>query len=84
MLAGAIAAWWSVYAFLIGFPLGFLLYLALMHGLVLSRYGQEELEARELDDYLAASVGMDWVHLGGGRFARVPCGSGNAGDREDL
>ena len=84
VLAGAIAAWWSVYAFLIGFPLGFLLYLALMHGLVLSRYGQEELEARELDDYLAASVGMDWVHLGGGRFARVPCGSGNAGDREDL
>lgn len=84
VLAGAVAAWWSVYAFVIGFPLGFLLYLALMRGLVLSRFGQAELASRGSDDYLAASVGMDWVHLGGGRFARMPCGSGNAGDREDL
>jgi len=84
VLAGAIAAWWSVYAFVIGFPLGFLLYLALMHGLVLSRYSQGELGPRGSDDYLAASVGMDWVHLGGGRFARTPCGSGGAIDREDL
>ncbi len=84
VLAGAVAAWWSVYAFVIGFPLGFLLYLALMRGLVLSRFGQAELALRGSDDYLAASVGMDWVHLGGGRFARMPCGSGNSGDREDL
>lgn len=84
VLAGAIAAWWSVYAFVIGFPLGFLLYLALMRGLVLSRYRQAELASEGSDDYLAASVGMDWVHLGGGRFARRPCGSGDAGDRQDL
>ena len=84
VLAGAVAAWWSVYAFVIGFPLGFLLYLALMRGLVLSRYCQVELESRGSDAYLAASVGVDWVHLGGGRFARIPCGSGNTGDREDL
>ncbi|WP_018001026.1 hypothetical protein [Paracoccus sp. N5] len=84
MLAGAIAAWWSVYAFVIGFPLGFLLYLALMRGLVLPRYRQAELASRGSDDYLAASVGMDWVHLGGGRFARTPCGSGGTGSREDL
>ena len=84
LLAGAIAAWWSSYAFVIGFPLGFLLYLVLMKVLVLPRYGQAEMEPRGPEDYLAASVGMDWVHLGGGRFARMPCGSGNAGDREDL
>ncbi|WP_374301391.1 NCS1 family transporter [Paracoccus sp. (in: a-proteobacteria)] len=84
LLAGAVAAWWSIYAFVIGFPLGFLLYLVLMKGLVLPRFGQAELAPRQSDDYLAASVGMDWVHLGGGRFARTPCGSGSAADREDL
>lgn len=85
VLAGAVAAWWSAFAFVIGFPLGFLLYLVLMKGLVLPRHRQAELIARGSDDYLAASVGMDWVHLGGGRFARTPCGSGGPDlEREDL
>ncbi|MCZ0963252.1 NCS1 family transporter [Paracoccus benzoatiresistens] len=84
VVAGAVAAWWSVYAFVIGFPLGFLLYLVLMKGLVLPRYRQAELAPHGSDEYLAASVGVDWVHLGGGRFTRSSCGSGSAGDREDL
>lgn len=85
VVAGAVAAWWSVYAFVIGFPLGFLLYLVLMKGLVLPRYHQAELRSPGSDDYLAASVGMDWEHLGAGRFARNPCGLGRSShEREDL
>ena len=68
---------------MIGFPLGFLLYLVLMRAMVLPRHWQAEL-AGGPDDFLAASVGMDWVHLGGGRFARTPCGTGGAEGREDL
>lgn len=83
LLAGAVAAWWSAFAFVIGFPLGFLLYLVLMRAMVLPRHWQAEL-AGGPDDFLAASVGMDWVHLGGGRFARTPCGTGGAEGREDL
>ncbi|WP_188716767.1 NCS1 family transporter [Paracoccus acridae] len=83
LLAGAVAAWWSAFAFVIGFPLGFLLYLVLMRALVLPRHWQAELSGGP-DDFLAASVGMDWVHLGGGRFARTPCGTGGAEGREDL
>ena len=84
LLAGAFAAWWSAYAFVIGFPLGFLFYLVLMKVVVLPRFAQAELTSRGSDEYLAASVGMDWVHQGGGRFARIPCGSGGAAEREDL
>ena len=83
LLAGAVAAWWSAFAFVIGFPLGFLLYLVLMRALILPRHRQAELSGGP-DDFLAASVGMDWVHLGGGRFARTPCGTGGAEGREDL
>lgn len=85
IVAGTVAAWWSVYAFVIGFPLGFLLYLVLMKWLVLPRYHQAELRWPGSNDYLAASVGMDWVHLGAGRFTRTPCGLGRSGqEREDL
>ena len=84
LLAGAIAAWWSAYAFVIGFPLGFLFYLALMKLLVLPKFAQAELSPRDRDDYLAASVGMDWVHLGAGRFTRLACAPGDAPGREDL
>ncbi|MDF3605554.1 NCS1 family transporter [Paracoccus sp. DMF-8] len=85
LLAGAIAAWWSSYAFVIGFPLGFLLYLVLMKTFVLPRLHQSELDDPDADDYLAASVGMDWVHQSEGRFTREPCleASASAG-REDL
>ncbi|ABL72415.1 NCS1 family transporter [Paracoccus denitrificans] len=75
LVAGGIAAWWSAYAFVIGFPLGFLLYLFLMRTWVLPQYRQEELADRTGDDFLAASVGMDWVHVAGGRFVRKPCGA---------
>lgn len=85
VVAGGIAAWWSQYAFVIGFPAGFVAYLVLMKALVLPRYPQAELARSAGDEFLAASVGKDWVHTGEGAFARVDCDAafGKSG-REDL
>ncbi|THD85494.1 nitrate reductase [Aliigemmobacter aestuarii] len=84
-VAGGLAAYWSQYAFVIGFPLGFVAYLALMKVLVLPAHPQAELGRGDGDAFLAASVGKDWVHVGGGAFARVDCDAAQGQlDREDL
>lgn len=84
LVAGVIAAWWSAYAFVIGFPIGLLLYLLLTRVMVLRHYPQAEIASGWSDDYLAASVGMDWLHLGGGEFGRAACGAEGSTRREDL
>lgn len=85
VIAGGLAACWSQYAFVIGFPAGFLAYLVLMKMLVLPQHPQAELGRDAGDAFLAASVGMDWVHLGEGRFARVDCDAAQGAPlREDL
>lgn len=84
VIAGGLAAWWSQYAFIIGFPAGFVAYLVLMKALVLPGNPQAELAAGAGDEFLAASVGMDWVHTGEGRFARVDCTTAGRIEREDL
>lgn len=85
VIAGGLAAMWSQYAFVIGFPCGFVAYLILARMLVLPHHPQAELARGAGDEFLAASVGKDWVHLGGGRFDRVDCGLRLGDDgREDL
>lgn len=85
VIAGGLAAWWSQYAFVIGFPAGFVAYLVLMKAIVLPKHPQAELSGRDGDAFLAASVGKDWVHTGGGQFARVDCDAAfGRADREDL
>ncbi len=84
-VAGGIAAWWSQYGFVIGFPLGFLLYLRLAKALVLPKYPQAEIVSGFSSDYLATSTGRSWAYLGQGRFARVtPEETGGSIAREDL
>ena len=84
IVAGGVAAWWSQYAFVIGFPLGLVLYLALMKALVLPGNPQAEIDSGYSDDYLATSVGRSWAYLGKGRFARPTEAEGGAVMREDL
>lgn len=85
VVAGGLAAWWSQYAFVIGFPAGFVAYLVLMKALVLPKYPQAELGRGDGDAFLAASVGKDWVHAGDGAFVRVDCDAAyGSADREDL
>lgn len=85
LIAGGLAAWWSQYAFVIGFPAGFVAYLVLMKALVLPHHPQAELAGGDGDAFLAASVGKDWVHVGGGAFARIDCAAVQGrSEREDL
>lgn len=85
-VAGGVAAWYSQYAFIIGFPLGLVLYLVLMHVLVLKSNPQQEIESGYSDEFLATSMGKSWVYLGQGRFERLTEAEahGNEIGREDL
>ncbi len=71
IIAGCVAAWYSQFAFIIGFPLGLLLYLMLMKLLVLPGNPQAEIESNFSDAFLATSEGVSWVYLGGGAFRRM-------------
>ncbi len=83
-IGGGVAAWYSQYAFIIGFPLGFAAYLVLMKVLVLPFHPQAELKTRDGREFLATSEGMSWGYLGNGRFRRVAPGETGVVEREDL
>lgn len=86
VVAGGIAAWYSQYAFIIGFPLGLVIYLLLMKAMVLKAHPQQEIESGFSDEFLATSEGKSWVYLGQGRFDRMTEEEtqGSEVDREDL
>lgn len=85
-MAGGIAAWFSQYAFIIGFPLGLALYTLLMKTIVLPGNPQAEISSGYADEFLATSEGVSWVYLGKGRFQRMSPAQtrDEAISREDL
>lgn len=86
VIAGGLAAWYSQYAILIGFPLGLILYLLLMKAFVLSRYPQIEMDQPSGDAFLATSVGVSWTYDEGKGFSRRSLAetSASGARREDL
>lgn len=85
VIAGGAAATYPQYAFLIGFPLGFVIYLVLMKTLVLPAHPQEEITSGYANHFLATSEGYSWSHLGSGQFERtLPDQSASQTAREDL
>ncbi|WOC15282.1 NCS1 family transporter [Pseudochrobactrum sp. MP213Fo] len=70
-ISGGVAAYFSAYAFLIGFPLGLVCYTILMKVFVLPRYPQKEIDSNFSDDFLATSKGYSWVYQGSGAFTRL-------------
>jgi nucleobase:cation symporter-1, NCS1 family len=71
-LAGVVAASILDYAYIVGFPLGFVLYLALMKLWVLRRYPQQEVSSGFDPRYLATTEGHEWAYSPDAGFARVP------------
>ncbi|MGH3088495.1 MAG: NCS1 family transporter [Rubrobacteraceae bacterium] len=61
---------WLDIAFLIGFPIAFVLYYVLMRFWILSRYRQAEIESGYDDRYLATSLDLNWVYHRGEGFTR--------------
>lgn len=86
VIAGGIAAWFSQYAFIIGLPVGFVLYYILMKVMVLPSHPQAEITSGYSNDYLATSEGVSWAYTGHGQFRRMtPAEADGAGiAREDL
>lgn len=68
--AALVSLFWLDIAFLLGFPIAFVLYYVLMKFWVLGRYGQAEIASGYSDDYLATSVGLNWVYHRGEGFSR--------------
>lgn len=77
---------WLDIAFIVGFPIAFVAYYALMRFWILKRYEQAEIESGYSDRYLATSLGLNWVYHRGEGFTRekteeIPA---SAVKREDL
>lgn len=74
------------YAFLVGFPVAFALYYLLMTRWILPKHPQAEIESNFSNDYLATSVGLNWVYGRGQGFSRLRTEDipADAVKREDL
>ncbi|MCY9785969.1 NCS1 family transporter [Nocardiopsis sp. EMB25] len=75
------------YAYVIGFPIAFAVYLVLMRVWILPRFPQAELTPPDPDAFLATSTGRSWVHdpeTGGFDLVRSEDLADRATAREDI
>jgi NCS1 family nucleobase:cation symporter-1 len=70
VVAALLSLIWLDIAFLLGFPIAFVLYYVLMRFWILARYRQAEIESNFDDRYLATSLGLNWVYKRGEWFTR--------------
>lgn len=84
VVAGGLALWQLQYAYLVGLPVGFLVYLLLMKAWVMPRYPQAEVTATDGSAYLGTSVSREWEHDGTGGLRQVAAGSEVGRVREDA
>lgn len=70
VVGGLSALYIFEYAYLVGFPVAFFVYLLIMKLWMISKYPQTEILSKYSDDYLATSEGKNWVHEGNGAFTR--------------
>ncbi|MFI6578900.1 NCS1 family transporter [Nocardiopsis sp. NPDC050513] len=85
--ASAAALFALDYAYVIGFPLAFAVYLLLMRVWILPRFPQAELTPPDRDAFLATSTGRSWVHdpaTGGFDLVRTEDLADRAAAREDI
>lgn len=60
--AAIISLIWLNIAFILGFPIAFVVYYLLMRFWIMPRYRQAEIESGYDDGYLATSLGLNWVY----------------------
>lgn len=60
--AAIISLIWLNIAFILGFPIAFVVYYVLMKFWILPRYEQAEIESGYDERYLATSLGLNWVY----------------------
>jgi NCS1 family nucleobase:cation symporter-1 len=84
VVAGGVAVWQLQYAYLVGLPLGFLVYWLLMKFWILPQYPQAELTASDGDAFLGTSAAREWEYDGVGGLRQVAAGSEVNLEREDA
>ncbi|KIL48196.1 NCS1 family transporter [Jeotgalibacillus soli] len=62
VIGGGFAIWFIQFSYLVGLPLGFVLYYILMKSWILKMYPQQEIESNFDDRYLATSVNKEWSY----------------------
>ncbi|NEE03731.1 NCS1 family transporter [Phytoactinopolyspora halotolerans] len=83
--AGGVAVVLLDYAYIVGLPLGFVLYLVLMKLWILPRYPQQEVTSGFDVRFLATTAGCEWVYSSDdGGLTRAPAGTITAADRPDV
>ncbi len=84
VVAGGVALWQLQYAYLVGLPVGFIVYFALMKLWILRKHPQAEVESQYDNNYLATSVGQEWAYTPARGLHQVAAGSIIDTHREDL
>jgi NCS1 family nucleobase:cation symporter-1 len=86
VVAGVAALWQLQYAYLVGLPLGFIVYLILMKVWILRKYPQAEVSvsASQHGKFLGTSVSREWEYDGAGSLRQAPAGSEVNVQREDA
>ncbi len=84
VVAGGLALWQLNYAYLVGLPVGFIVYLALMKLWILRKHPQAEVESQRDDRYLGTSVGQEWAYTAARGLHQAPAGAVVDTHREDL
>lgn len=84
VVAGSVALWQLQYAYLVGLPLGFVIYLVLMKTWILPKYPQAEVTSSDDDEFLGTSASREWEYDGVGGLRRVAAGSEVTTVREDA
>jgi nucleobase:cation symporter-1, NCS1 family len=83
-VAGSLALWQLEFAYLVGLPVGFVVYLLLMKVWIMPAHPQAEVTSGFSDEYLATSVGREWAYDAATGVHAVPAGSEVTGVREDV
>jgi NCS1 family nucleobase:cation symporter-1 len=84
IVAGGLALWQLQYAYLVGLPVGFAVYLLLMKLWVLPSHPQAEITSSYSEAFLATSVGQEWAYDGATGVHRSPAEITAPGAREDA
>ena len=62
VISGGLAIWFLEYAYLVGLPLGAVIYYVLMKHWICNKFEQKEITSGFSDSYLATSVGKEWAY----------------------
>lgn len=71
LISSAVAIYFIEYMYLVGFPLGIILYYGLMKFWYMKKFPQAEVESNFSDEYLGTSANRDWIIIADSKQEKV-------------